>query len=155
MYKNGAHISMILPRWQVFLGVILHVGVLEGLLKSKCYPVKLAPSLLVTVMNLKLLAANLLGDLWYWFRVIFWLTDKQTNETDCVHCAMNNQWTTSPLKTGLDVMHCHPLCRTHFNQYQAWSVALGWPGDGDCYLMHRMQSDGMNTLGEAVPCLWS
>jgi len=19
---------------------------------------------------------------------------------------------------------------------------LGWPGDGDCYLLHRMQSDG-------------
>ena len=32
---------------------------------------------------------------------------------------MINQQTTSPLKTGLDVMQSHPLCRTRFSQYQA------------------------------------
>ena len=37
-------------------------------------------------------------------------------------------------------MQSHPLRRTRFGQYQASSAALGWPGDGDCYLMHRMQS---------------
>ena len=48
-----------------------------------------------------------------------------------------------PYKTGLDVMQSHPLCRTHFGQYQASSAALGWPGDGDCYnVMRRMQSGG-------------
>ena len=27
-----------------------------------------------------------------------------------------------------------------FDQYQASSAALEWPGDGDCYLIHKMQS---------------
>ena len=43
-------------------------------------------------------------------------------------------------KTGLDVTQSHPLHRTRFSQYQASSAALGWPGDGDCHIMHRMQS---------------
>ena len=47
-----------------------------------------------------------------------------------------------PYKTGLDVMQSYPLCRTRFGQYQASSAALGWPGDGDCYIMHRMQLGG-------------
>jgi len=51
---------------------------------------------------------------------------------------MNNQQTPSPLKIGLDVMQSHLMCRTCYDQYQASSAALG---DGDCYLMHRMQSD--------------
>ena len=45
-----------------------------------------------------------------------------------------------PYKTGLDVMQSHPPRRTRFGQYQASSAALRWPGDGDCYIMHRMQS---------------
>ena len=32
--------------------------------------------------------------------------------------------------------------RTHFGQYQASSAGLGWLGNGDCYLMHRMHSGG-------------
>ena len=55
---------------------------------------------------------------------------------------MNNQQTTSDLKICLDVLQSHPLCSTHFGQYHASSSVLGWPGNGDCYLMHRMQSDG-------------
>ena len=37
---------------------------------------------------------------------------------------MNNQQTTSPLKIDLDVMQSHPLCRTHFGQYQASSAGV-------------------------------
>ena len=48
---------------------------------------------------------------------------------------MNKQWATSPWKKG------KPLHKTHFVQYQASSPALGWLGDGDCYLMHKVQSD--------------
>ena len=44
-----------------------------------------------------------------------------------------------PYRTGLDVMQSYPLCRTHFGQYQASSAMLGWPGDGDCYIMHGRQ----------------
>ena len=38
----------------------------------------------------------------------------------------------------------YPLRRMHFGQYYIYasSAALGWPGDGDCYLMHKMQSGG-------------
>ena len=61
-------------------------------------------------------------------------------------CEMICTWTINephlPYKTGLDVMQSHPLRRMRFGQYQASSAALGWPGDGDCYLMHRMQSGG-------------
>ena len=45
-------------------------------------------------------------------------------------------------KAGLDVMQSHPQHRTCFAQYQASSAALGWPRDGNCYLMHKMQSCG-------------
>ena len=48
----------------------------------------------------------------------------------------------SLIKTGLDVTQSHPLRRTRFGQYQASSAALGWPGDGDCHIMHKMQSGG-------------
>ena len=51
---------------------------------------------------------------------------------------VNSQQTTSRLpkqqKAGLDVVQCHPLYRTCFNQYQASSAVLAWVGDGDCYL---------------------
>ena len=47
-----------------------------------------------------------------------------------------------PYKTRLDVMQSHLLHRTRFGQYQASSAVLGWPGDGDCHIMHRMQSGG-------------
>ena len=52
-------------------------------------------------------------------------------------------WTSNephlPYKTGLDVI---PLRRMRFGQCQASLAALGWPGDGDCHIMHRMQSGG-------------
>ena len=35
---------------------------------------------------------------------------------------MNNQRTTSPLKVYLDAIQIHPLHKTHFGQYQAWSA---------------------------------
>ena len=47
-----------------------------------------------------------------------------------------------PYKTGLDVTQSHPLHKTRFGQYQASSAALGWPGNGDCHIIHRMQSVG-------------
>ena len=37
-----------------------------------------------------------------------------------------NQWATSPLETGLDVMHSHPLRRTRLGEYQASSAVLRW-----------------------------
>ena len=40
--------------------------------------------------------------------------------------------------TQLDVMQSHPLCRTHFSQYQVSSAVLRWPGGRDYSLMHRM-----------------
>ena len=47
------------------------------------------------------------------------------------------------LKTvGLYVTQSHSLCWTCFGQYQALSAALERQGDGDGYLMHRMQSSG-------------
>ena len=39
---------------------------------------------------------------------------------------------------GLSVIQSHPMCRICFGQYQATSAALGWLGDGDCYLMHTL-----------------
>ena len=51
----------------------------------------------------------------------------------------DNQKPHLPHKTGLDAVQSHPLRRTHFTQYQASLAALGWLGNGDCYLMHRMQ----------------
>ena len=39
-------------------------------------------------------------------------------------------------------MQSHLLHRTRFGQYQTLSAVLGLPGDGDCYLMHKMQSGG-------------
>ena len=47
-----------------------------------------------------------------------------------------------PYKTGLDITQSYPLHRTRFGQYQASSAVLGWPGDRNCYIMHRMQSGG-------------
>ena len=58
-----------------------------------------------------------------------------------------NQWITSPWKkAGLDVMQNHLLCRTYFGPSQAPSAVLWRPRDGDCYLMHRMQSGGLPYL---------
>ena len=38
------------------------------------------------------------------------------------------------------LVQSHPLRRTRFGQYQASSAVLGWPGDGECYLVHNIQS---------------
>ena len=38
-------------------------------------------------------------------------------------------------------MQSHPLHEMCFGQYQA-SPVLGWPGDGDYHLMHKMQLGG-------------
>ena len=55
------------------------------------------------------------------------------------------QWTISPWKkAGLDVMQSHQLYKMHFSQ--ASSALLGWPGDRNCYLMHRMQPSGLPYL---------
>ena len=62
---------------------------------------------------------------------------------------INNKQTTSPL----DVMQSHPLCRTRFGQYQASSAVLGWPGDGDCYIMHRMCSGCSPFIQKSVETL--
>ena len=43
-------------------------------------------------------------------------------------------------KASLD--RCYALCKTAFGQYQASSATLGWPGDGDFYFMHKIQSGG-------------
>ena len=51
-------------------------------------------------------------------------------------CTLN----TLKIPACLDVMQNHPLHRMHFDQYQAPSAALEWLGDGECYLMHKMQS---------------
>ena len=76
---------------------------------------------------------------------LYQYTKSETTHSHMWGCHMLS-WTINephlPYKTGLDVMQSHPLRRTRFGQYQASSAALGWPGDGDCYLMHRMQSGG-------------
>ena len=63
-----------------------------------------------------------------------------------VHTCFVDTWTIKelhlPYKTDLDVTQSHLLRRTRFSQYQASSAALGWPRDGNCYIMHRMQSGG-------------
>ena len=41
---------------------------------------------------------------------------------------------------SLKTLMLFKISRTHFNQYLASSAVLGWPRDGDCYLLHRMQS---------------
>ena len=40
--------------------------------------------------------------------------------------------------------------RTHFDQYQASSAAMGWVGDGDCYLIHQV-AGLIYTTGIAAP----
>ena len=52
---------------------------------------------------------------------------------------MNNPWTTSPFKKKMGAMQSYPQRRM---QCQASLAVLGWPGDGDCYLMHKMHSGG-------------
>ena len=69
---------------------------------------------------------------------------KQWIPGSCTHFSCS--WTINephlPKKIGLDIMQSHPLRKICFNQYLTSSAALGWPGDGDCYLTHRMQSGG-------------
>ena len=64
------------------------------------------------------------------------------NVTEASCLVRNVHEQSSPSKTGLDVMQSHPLHRTRFSQYQASSAALGWQGDGDRHIMHRIQSGG-------------
>ena len=72
------------------------------------------------------------------------LSVHRTNVSKWASCipymSINKPHVHFPEKAGLDVMQSNPLCRMHFRQYQSSSVVLGWLGDGDCYLMHRMQS---------------
>ena len=73
-------------------------------------------------------------------------------------CMCVGTWTISePLKAiGLYVTQSHSLCCTCFGQCQALSAALEWQGDGDGYLMHRMQSAGLvYTTGRSSPNLVS
>ena len=54
---------------------------------------------------------------------------------------LNYHWTTSPWKkAGLDVIHCG---RMLFSEYKPPSAVLGSLGDVNCYLIHKMQSNGL------------
>ena len=59
---------------------------------------------------------------------------------------MHKQRTTS--SWSLSVMPSHPLCRTCFDHS---SAVLEWLGNGDCYLMHKMQSGGWLYCMNACP----
>ena len=53
---------------------------------------------------------------------------------------LNYHWTTSPWKkAGLDVIHCG---RMLFSEYKPPSAVLGSLGDVNCYLIHKMESNG-------------
>ena len=72
---------------------------------------------------------------------------------------MNNQWTISFEKKKKGPRCCaklYPLYRTCFDQYQVSSTVLGWPGDGDCYLVHKMQSGrkSSNIVSLCATTLW-
>ena len=57
----------------------------------------------------------------------------------------DKQWSTSPDPWKKGRPRCYtksPTVQDMFSQYQASSATLGWPGDGDCYLMYKMQSCG-------------
>ena len=61
------------------------------------------------------------------------LTSISVLKQHCVVClcfCMNNQWTTSP-------SYCAGHVSANTRPQQLWQ-----PGDGDCYIMHRMQSGG-------------
>ena len=49
---------------------------------------------------------------------------------------------------GLGLVQSHPLHRMCFRQCQASSAVLGWPGDGDRYLVHNIQSSDWPYLYE-------
>ena len=49
------------------------------------------------------------------------------------------------LKNNLG-LQSHLLRGTYFSQYHASSAPLRWPGDGDCYLMHKRQSGDWHYL---------
>ena len=71
-----------------------------------------------------------------------------TFASSCVHSRKHERSLhhLSGKKPGLDVMQSHPWCRTRFAQYHATSAMLGWPGDGNCYLLHKLQSSGSSHL---------
>ena len=54
-------------------------------------------------------------------------------------------------QAGPDVMQSHPMRGTHFGQYQASPAGLGWPGDGDYYLMHKARSGGWHIEEKGWP----
>ena len=66
----------------------------------------------------------------------------ETPRTSCTHLHIHEQSMNhiSLNKASLDVMQSHPVHRTHFGQYQASSAALGWPCDGDGFIMQERQS---------------
>ena len=55
---------------------------------------------------------------------------------------------------SLDVMQGPPLRRTCLGQYQASSAALGWSGDGDCYLVCIQQHSQCRRHCTAGNFLW-
>ena len=69
--------------------------------------------------------------------------DDESSDLLVLHVLLHEQSTNHiALKNSRDVMQSHPLCRMHFSQYQASSAALGWLGDRDYCLVHRMRSGG-------------
>ena len=50
------------------------------------------------------------------------------------------QYTTPPWDLG--VIQSKLLCRAHFGQYQVSPAKYKWLGDGDSYLVKKMQSGG-------------
>ena len=74
---------------------------------------------------------------------VLWNSFTQTH----IHTCTQNMYEQSTNHTSIQnrprrYMQSHPLCRTCFSQYQASSAVLGWLGDGDCHLMHKIQSGG-------------
>ena len=67
-----------------------------------------------------------------------------------------NAWTINELKKRRGKPGCYtksPTTRTIFSQYQA-SGMLGWPVDGDLYLVHKMQSGGWPSKYIVASRMW-
>ena len=58
----------------------------------------------------------------------------------------NEVSTTQIATVVIEVGPSYPLSRTHFSQHQVSSAALGWPGDGHCYLVQKLYTNGGNNI---------
>lgn len=94
---------------------------------------------------------------WWWFTLLHAFTiscvqyvcmyTRQRWLEQCLKLAQYMDYIHVPIKlislskkADLDVMQCHPLRKTQFSQYQAWSAAVGWPGDRNCYAVSHAQN---------------